>query len=660
MPAVDRTDESRRFQESLMARAVNWSLRVRNFVCLAAMSAALLPLVPAAAESPAETRMRRDISFLASDQCEGRGVTTEGINIAADYIANEFKKAGLKPAGPDGSYFQPFTIPGTVLHGRNELSLRDPAGQTITLKRGKDFEPLGMGGSARTDAPIVFAGYGATITKNGSYDDYQGLDVAGKIVLILRDLPHSGKLSTLESNRRGGLLTKLQNAERHLAAGALVINDSENAGSADDLLNFAYTSAARGSVKIPVFQIHRSLAERILGKKLIDLEKQMRDELKPAGFAIDNWSASLEMTIDHDRRPVKNIVGVLDGSGNLADQTVIVGAHYDHLGYGGPGSLARLTTPAIHHGADDNGSGTTALMELARRFGSQPARQGRRLLFIAFSGEEMGLLGSQYYVNHPVYALESTAAMVNLDMVGRLRQDLHTPGSTLLAMLTPALDGELPMALAAMAQGDPVRLLQLRDQLQVWGTGTAVAFNPLLDRLNDKYDFVFKKVPGGQGPSDHASFYEKKIPVLFFYTSDHPDYHRPSDTADKINVAGMSRVAALTADIIAQLAVMPRPAYVRVAGSAGNLSRYAGMPRLGVRPDYGESDQGVRVGGVIEGGPAARAGIKEGDRIVSIAGQPVANMAGYMSILAAQKRGKPVAVGILRDGKTISVIASPE
>ncbi len=246
-------------------------------------------------------------------------------------------------------------------------------------------------------------------------------------------------------------------------------------------------------------------------------------------------------------------------------------------------------------------------------------------MFIAFSGEEMGLYGSVHYCKEPLFPLEDTAAMVNLDMVGRLRADPKTK----------------------------------KDKLIMEGTGTAREFPELLDRLNAKHDFQLKRVASGFGPSDHASFYAKQIPVLFFFTDDHADYHRPSDTADKINVAGMERVLAMAEDLIGELATTPeRPRYVKVAGSTA--ASPGDFPKIGIRPAYSDDKEGVLLDGVSDGGPAAKAGLKEGDRILELDGRPVKSLEGYMTLIRAHKKGKPIDLGVLRDGKRLAVKVTPE
>jgi hypothetical protein len=364
--------------------------------------------------------------------------------------------------------------------------------------------------------------------------------------------------------------------------------------------------------------MRRAVLEALLsasgGPTLATIEGDIDRTVKPHNLELKGWTTSFAVKVRRDTLSLKNIIGVLEGKGPLADETVVVGAHYDHLGYGSFGSLSGLKKMAIHHGADDNGSGSTAVMELARRFGSIPNRQGRRLVFMCFSGEEMGLLGSAYYCKHPIFPLDKTAAMVNLDMVGRLKKD--NTGAELL---------------------------------QIWGVGTAKGFEELIDRINKDYSFKLRKVKGGFGPSDHASFYGVKVPVFFFFTGDHPDYHRPSDIAARINVPGMRKVTDMTEELVSHLAtVAKRPEYVKIEGG-GSGPRPA--ITLGIRPGDYSGEDGILVGGVSEGRPASRAGIKEGDLIVQMGDKPIKNIQAYMVFMRGQKKGNTIDVTVLRQGK---------
>jgi Zn-dependent M28 family amino/carboxypeptidase len=369
----------------------------------------------------------------------------------------------------------------------------------------------------------------------------------------------------------------------------------------------------------------------------------------------------LKIEVKRSTIDVKNIVGYLEGSGPLATETVVLGAHYDHLGYGGMGSLSGLKKPAIHHGADDNGSGTTALMELARRFGQMPNRNGRRLVFIAFSGEESGLLGSDFYCKHPLFPLSETVAMINMDMVGRLQPAKEGMWPEILASMNLQDHAGLPglFPLSILLQDSQKDWISPKDRLIVQGTATARSFDGLLADMNRKYDFKFNKLPGGIGPSDHSSFYAKKVPIFFFFTGDHSDYHRPSDTAEKINVAGMKKVTDFVEKLTESLMESQhRPQFVKASESP--QQRYGDIPRLGIMPNYGDAGEGVLLNAISDGGPASKSGLREGDRIVEIGGKPVRDINAYMGVLATQKRGTPVDIGIMREGKKVILKITPE
>ncbi len=578
-----------------------------------------------------EARLKRDIYFLASDACEGRGPMTKGFEKAAEYVANEFKKTGLKPGNPDGSYFQPFTVPGKVLEEPTRLALKGPAGQGMVLKEDVQFVSIGLSGNGVVKAPLVFAGYGLTV-KNDTidYDDYAGLNVEGKIVVVLRESPRGGDRKALGLGTGflradpTSLTAKLANAEKHKAAALLIVNDAETAKNGDDLFPYSYMAMGRITpASIPTVQIRRSVLQALLQSSafldLRDLEQDIDRELKPHSLELNGWSADLEVKIKTGEVALKNVVGVLPGNGPLAKEYVIISSHLDHLGYGGAfGSLARLRRPAIHHGADDNGSGSTSVMELARRFAAIPDRQGRTLVFITFSGEEMGLIGSQYYANHPFFPIADTVANLNLDMVGRLRADK---------------EGE-------------------KEFLLVEGANTGKDYKDLVDNLNKKYDLQLRYGRGVPGNSDHFSFYRQNIPVLFFWTGIHPDYHRPSDTADKINVPGMRKIVDLAEEVVTNFATREkRPEFVSVTRSQPSTPAESDYPRLGFIPSYADGGEGVLLDGVNDNSLAAKAGLKKGDRIIEVAGKPVKSLENYVEVMRTIKAQGTLELTILREGK---------
>lgn len=583
-----------------------------------------------------EARMRRDLEFLASDECEGRGPGTQGIDRAADYIADQFRQAGLRGGMPDGSFFQPFTVGGPARVGTpNSLTLRGPEEGAIDARFNADFAPIGASASRSVTGELVFAGYGISHPKL-AYDDYRDLDVSGKVVLVVRKTPRYGDAKRPLADEEivaeaASLISKIVLAEKRGAIGFVLVNDRATAkNESDALVNYGQFVGNR-PVGIPALHLKRAAADRVvraaLGKSLDQIENAAEADLKSPAAALPGWRAAAQVTIERNRRiPVKNVIGVLDGNGPRKDETLVIGAHYDHLGFGGRGSLDPKAVNRIHHGADDNASGTTALIELARRFGANGDRGGRRIVFIAFSAEEMGLLGSVHYCKEPVFPLDKTIAMLNLDMVGKLRDDADTK----------------------------------KGKLDIGGTGTAKNFAELIDKHNEKYNFLIRKSASGQGPSDHASFYAKNLPVLFFFTGLHPDYHKPSDTAEKINVAGMKKIADMVEEIgLAVATADARPEFQKVAGSM-RIDRDAPSgrpsgPRLGVMPSYDDEGLGMLLQGVSPGGLAEKAGLKEGDRIVEIGGKPVKNVQGYMAIMAEQKRGTTIEVVVLRKGERVTV-----
>jgi hypothetical protein len=581
-------------------------------------------------DAVSQARMKKDIFFLASDECEGRGVDTKGINKAADHIVAQLKEAGLKPGGKDGTWFQPFKLSEGVakIEGANQVVLRGPLGQQVELTFHKDFEVLQMSGTGQVTAPIVFAGYGVQ-AKKLSYDDFKGVDVAGKIVVVLRRVPRwDNDAAPFGTNKEehAGLENKIGICEANKAAAVILVNDRSEAAAGDKFFALRVGGASSGG--IPAVQMRRDLLDMLLtsskGITLTNLEKDIDRDLQPRSGELSGWTATVQTTLKRPTYDCKNIVAVVEGSGPLANETVVIGAHYDHWGYGGWGSLAKnKNEKQIHPGADDNGSGTTTVLELARRFAAMKDRKGRRLVFMWYSGEERGLIGSRYYCNkEPLFPLASTIAMVNLDMVGRLKTD------------------------------DP--------KLLVEGVGTGKGFDELVEAANEGLDFKLKKKKGGMGPSDHDSFCRKDIPVLFFWTDLHSDYHRPTDTADKINVAGMAKIADLAQKVIERLSTMEkRPEYVYIPEPV--VSGGGKVPRLGFAPDYGDDDnKGVAVGAVNKDGPADKGGIKAGDRIIAINNRPTMNLTAYMAVMQQQKAGVELEVTVNRDGKELKLKVTPQ
>ncbi len=632
--------------------AIRWGLRL--LVLLACPT-----LLQAQQTGPGLEQMKKDLYFLASEECQGRGPDTKGINLAANYIADSFKASGLAPAGKDGSYFQHFTIkgPNTLSDGdKLVVKLVGPLGQTITLVPGTDFNVMGLSGSGSFTKELVFVGFGISDAKL-KFDEYKDAAVKDKIVVALRRTPRfsnektpfGGSVNSRDS--WADLRKKVATAVANKAAGFVLVNDSTELDSKlaleteilerfrkkpedfptppqpfatyDQLEKFSYLSKS-GASPIPALHVRRSVidavVQNVLAQSLRDIEQDVNRDLTPKSAPLVGWKLMVKVATKPTTIAVKNVIGVLEGNGPLAKETIVVGAHYDHLGFGVMGgSLAKeVKGTEIHYGADDNASGTTTILEVARRFGQTKARAGRRLVFIAFSAEELGLLGSAHYVKEPIFPLEETAAMLNLDMVGRLREG----------------------------------------KINVEGTGTGTGFDQLVDRLNTDGLKITKR-PGGTGPSDHDTFFRKKIPVLFFFTGSHSDYHRPSDTADKINLVGMKQVADLAQKIVVDLSgAEKRPEFVAVASPA--VKGGPSGPKLGLRLDYNYEKEGVYLEGVVPGGAAEKGGLKDHDVILEIAGKQVTNLQTYMTVMSQQVAGKEIEVVVRRKDQNVKLKVVPQ
>ena len=590
---------------------------------------------PTAELTPAGTRLKTDVGYLADDLRGGRGVGTPGIDAAADYIASVFREAGLKPAPGANGYFQSFTIPGgNTLNPESKLAAKAGGGALLLGRPGDAFSAITGRAGKFEDLPIVFLGYGI-IAKDKKreidYDDFDGVEVKDKAVIILRGEPQAndekspfdGKENTPYAN----FTHKGANANQHGAKLLLFVNDSTRAKDRDELLPLG---SAMVPARVPTLMITRAFVDQMLeaggAPKLAELEKAIDADLKPQSKELKDITISGDIAMKATTITAKNVIGVLEGSGPLADETVVVGAHYDHLGNGGFGSLSNGSRD-IHNGADDNASGTATVLEMVRRLSKRSEPLPRRVVFMTFSGEERGLLGSQHYVNHPLYSLKDTVAMVNFDMVGRLND---------------------------------------KDEVITFGLGSSPGFGELVDALGTSFGLKIKKIPGTQAEfaaSDHFSFYSKNLPVVFFFTGTHADYHRPSDDTDLINFSGMARIADMGELLLLDLAKRPtRPEFTKLvnrpapAASATSASS-AFSVYLGSRPSYSFTGPGVKLDGVTEGSPAEKAGLKAGDVIVKFADKAIENIDDYMAALQDKKPGDSVSIEVKRDGKDVTLKA---
>ena len=580
--------------------------------------------------SPAASRLKGDVAYLADDAREGRAPGTAGIEAAADYVADAFKKAGLKPAAGAEGYFQPFTLAGGPKLGPAAMLEVSGLGDEVMKATPEvSFVSLSSRAGEVKDAPIAFAGYGITAkdeAKGLDYDDYRDLDAKGRVVILLRAEPQmndpKSPFDGASPSAYGTLRRKAANAAEHGAVMVVIVNNKAGLKGEEDAL---LPDGEAGRLAVPTVMVTRKGVDGFLKgahkPSLDELESKIDADLKPGSFDIDGPRVTAKLELVRPRLQTRNVVGVLEGSGPHAEETIVVGAHYDHIGRGGMSSLA-FGSHEIHNGADDNASGTSMVIELARRLGARPEPLPRRVVFMAFSGEEEGLLGSAYYVAHPLYPLKDTAAMINFDMVGRLNPE---------------------------------------SELTIFGTGTVEGLGELVDALGKSQGLKVRKVAGTGGEfsaSDHYSFYAKNVPVLFAFTGNHRDYHRPGDDTDLINSNGMARIADLGELVLLDLARRPtRPAFAKLvnpkAASPGvGAARSGSGAYLGTRPAYGESETpGVKLDGVTEGSPAEKAGLKGGDIIIKFAGKDVKSIEDYMEAIGTKKPGDQAEIVVKRDGK---------
>jgi aminopeptidase YwaD len=519
--------------------------------------------------TPSVANLRSHIEYLASDKLEGRRTGTEGESLAAEYIASTFQRAGLQPKGTEG-YLQPFPVSqGRAIAPATALTIND-----TRLELHRDFFPL-------------------------PYSASKTLDAMASVSLLERGEPWFFDVADLINQNKNNPHFDITDAVRSKAADAAQKGATalfvHNSAKGEDGLRF--DGRAVEAVSIPVIYLTKNAAQ------------YLKD---PAALLRIKATVAVEPV----NRRGKNVVGYID---NGAPTTVVIGAHYDHLGYGeDQNSLLRGDDKQIHNGADDNASGTAALMELARMLKASNLKKNN-YLFIAFSGEELGLFGSKYFTQNPTVDLSTINFMINMDMVGRLN--------------------------------DSTRMLI------VGGYGTSPVWGQLYNRqgkeaLYNAANYRFDS--SGTGPSDHTSFYQKNIPVLFYFTGLHPDYHRPSDDTDKINYTGQAAIVQHVFSLVQAVNGLPgRVPFTKTREvPMGTTARFS--VTLGIMPDYTYGGAGVRVDGVSEGRPAQKAGIKEGDVITALGEHTITSVESYMQALSRFKKGDKTTVRYTRNGQALA------
>src|SRR5579864_497862 len=587
----------------------------RSLIVLA--SALFLVASSTTIQQPDPNRYLNDLKSLTTPEMEGRGAGTKGLTRAEHFIEKRYKELGLQPAGVKG-YAQPFTvITGAQLKSDNTFAVQARDGKK-QLKINEEFVPFSFSSSGEVSAPLVFAGYGATADEF-HYDDYAGVDVKDKIVVLIRYEP-SGFVEKSEHHgltQHSQLVTKAINARNHGAKAVIIVNGKLGDGEEDLLTRFGSVSGPE-NVGIVFAQVKNPVADtwfEAAGKSLKDVQDQINSTTKPASFEFpDTLRASLHIDIETTRATVSNVLAWLPGQ---SDNYVIIGAHYDHLGYGNFDSLAPSQIGQIHPGADDNGSGTAGVLELARLLAPQRGQLKRSILFMNFAGEELGLLGSAEWVKEPTRPLAKAAAMINMDMIGRIKDD----------------------------------------KVYIGGVGTGSTFKPVLEQAQKDTPFKIEYSAGGYSSSDHTSFIAKKIPVLFFFSGLHSDYHKPSDTWDKINAPSAARLLDMVGNIAVQLANADAPPAFQVVAedkppAGGGGGGYG--PYFGSIPDFGQTENGVKFSDVKPNSPAAKARLKAGDVLIQLGDKPMNNLYDFTDAVRRSKVGDVVDVKVLRDGQPIN------
>lgn len=562
----------------------------------------------------------RVVTELSSDAMEGRGLGSAGLEAAATVIERELAALGMEVES------QPFEV---------QVGVTDTGASTLSVTDGEptaddDWTPLAFSSTGTFDAELVFAGYGITAPPL-EYDDLAGVDLAGKVVLALRFEPGENDEESPFEGRRPTRWSDIRYKAfkaREAGAVALVLVEGP-AGAQDDEPERLPNLQAVGPTStagLPVVQVRRSVATAWLaagGLDLAALQAGIDSSYTPATQVVPGVRVSGNVDLEIERATVRNVLGVLPGRGSLADETIVVGAHYDHLGRGGRGSM-KPDSDDIHNGADDNASGVAAMIcgtaELSEGAEAEPRRA---LVVAAFAAEEHGLLGSGHYVDHPIRPLEDTVAMVNLDMVGRM----------------------------------------VERKLSALGSDSAPQWAGLLEAAATDQELDVQMGGDGYGPSDQMSFYSRGVPVVHLFTGAHADYHSPTDDAETLDMKGGQDIGTFLGRLLGELITTPeRLTYVKAEGAPtmGGDSRTSSA-WLGSIPDYtamAEETGGVLLSGVSGGGPADAAGILGGDRIVGFGGVLIDNLYDLTFALRDHNPGDVVEILVLRDGVELRLAAT--
>ena len=591
-----------------------------------------------ARQTAVAARTRAAVEFLASDRLEGRDTGSPGERLAGDYIAMQLARAGAKPLPGRRDMFMPFEFTAGTRDGGSTLTLHGTGNATQAFRGTEQVQALSFSDDATVNGPVVFAGYGLVVpeSQNFGYDSYAGLDVKDKIVLVLHYFPEDTDAKTKATLARYSDLRYKALAARQRGAKGLLIVIGPRSPNAGQTLRMTSDTALSGS-GIPAVTISGNVADALFAgapKSLAAAQEEL-DSGNPhvAGFTL-RPPVDLTTKVMRERQTGRNVVAYLPANSESSSTSlgagrspnpgkgwVVVGAHYDHLGHGTRGtSLANKDeTGQVHHGADDNASGTAAVLAIADALAQQPTRR-RDIMFTLWSGEEIGLVGSNAFIMHPPVPLTDVAAYVNFDMVGRMQNN----------------------------------------RLAADGTGSSDVWPRILERANVAAGFDLTISPDPYQPTDSSNFNQANIPTLFFTTGSHPDYHRPSDTADKINYEDLDRVVDFAVAVIQAVAnVDMPPAFTKVDPPQTGATLAGVRVTTGTIPDYTTEAKGLLLAGVVGGGPAEKAGLMKGDIVIEIAGQSITNIYDYTFALELLKPDAPVKVVFTRNGERREVQLVP-